>query len=40
MAHPFLDALTPLLVLTLVATTVTTAAIRLCWRRRKDLEDL
>ena len=40
MHRPFLDALTPLLVLTLVATAGITIAIRLCWRRGKSLEDL
>lgn len=36
----FLDALTPLVVLTLVTTVGITIAIRLCWRRGKSLEDL
>jgi hypothetical protein len=36
----FLDALTPLVVLTLVTTVVITIAIRLGWRRGKSLEDL
>jgi len=40
MNRPFLDALTPLVVLTLVATVGITVAIRLCWRRGKRLEDL
>jgi hypothetical protein len=40
MYRPFLDALTPLLVLTLVATAGIAIAIRLCWRRGKSLEDL
>jgi hypothetical protein len=35
----FLDALTPLLVLTLVATAAIAIAIRLFWRRGKNLED-
>ena len=40
MNRPFLDALTPLLVLTLVGTAGIAIAIRLCWRRGKSLEDL
>jgi len=40
MYRPFLDALTPLLVLTLVGTAGIAIAIRLCWRRGKSLEDL
>lgn len=39
MHRPFLDALTPLLILTLVATAGITIAIRLGWRRGKNLED-
>ena len=39
MHTPFLDALTPLLVLTLVPTAVVTVAIRLFWRRGRHLED-
>ncbi len=39
MPRPFLDALTPLLVVTLVTTAGITIAIRLCWRRGKSLED-
>lgn len=39
MHRPFLDALTPLLLLTLVATAGITTAIRLWWRRGKSLED-
>jgi hypothetical protein len=37
--HPFLDALTPLLVLTGVAVAGIALAIRLFWRRGKSLED-
>jgi hypothetical protein len=40
MYRPFLDALAPLLVLTLVATAGIAIAIRLFWRRGKSLEDL
>jgi hypothetical protein len=40
MYRPFLGALTPLLVLTLVATAGIAIAIRLFWRRGKSLEDL
>jgi hypothetical protein len=40
MNRPFLDALTPLLVLTLATTAGITIAIRLLWRRGKSLEDL
>jgi hypothetical protein len=40
MYRPFLDALTPLLVLTLVATAGIAVGIRLFWRRGKSLEDL
>jgi hypothetical protein len=39
MSRPFLDALTPLLVLTLVTTAGIAIAIRLFWRRGKSLED-
>ena len=39
MYRPFLDALTTLLVLTLVATAGIAIAIRLFWRRGKSLED-
>jgi len=39
MPRPFLDALTPLLVITLAATAGITVAIRLFWRRGKSLED-
>ena len=39
MNRPFLDALTPLLVLTLVTTVGIVIATRLCWRRGKSLED-
>ena len=39
MYRPFLDALTPLLVLTLVATVGIAVGIRLFWRRGKSLED-
>jgi hypothetical protein len=39
MSRPFLDALTPLLVLTLVTTAGIAIAIRLFWRRGKNLED-
>ena len=37
--HPFLDALTPTLVLTGVAVAGIALAIRLFWRRGKSLED-
>lgn len=40
MYRPFLDALTPLLVLTLLATVGIGIAIRLFWRRGKNLEDV
>lgn len=39
MPRPFLDALAPLLVITLAATAGIAVAIRLCWRRGKRLED-
>jgi len=38
--NPFLDGLTIIFVVTGIATGAITVAIRLLWRRGKDLEDI